>query len=634
MLQNMRDKAQGWISKAIIGFIALTFAIFGLESLVPNRNNPNVAEVNGKKITQQSLMQAVDQQRRLLMQQLGGNFDSSLFNNQVLQQAALEELIQKEVILQYADKVGMSIPSQGVDQMIRSIPEFQVNGQFNANRFQQLVGSLGMTPLQFRQRLSEDMLIYRLQVSIVGSEFATAYKVQKLNDIQQQTRDIAWLTLDAAKAQAAIRVGADEIETYYQNNPTAFMTPEQVSLDYIILDRVILEDQVDISESDIKTRYQIQVEDLKSQANDTVTASMILLEPSPARDDKATLALANELKQRLSSGENFAALASEYSEDVESATKGGDLGVVEAGFLGEAFDDALASLEKEEVSHPLLLDFGVVLIKRTADDEIKIPSLADMRDELVQELKESFADPLFVEQSRILADISFEAADLQQPAEELGLVVQTTTLFDRHGGEGIAANRTIVKVAFSDDLLNLQANSEPLDIGEGKVAVIRVNVHKQPEAKPLSDMRDGIVATIKLKGADQQMNDKADAILAALENGKTASDIAKEYVVDWQERLSVKRAEQDIPRPLLMNVFKLPHPENVPSYAKTSLPNGDVIIVAVKNVEQKKETVEPDELENVSRTLAIRTGEGVYSEYLQYLKKSADIKRFIKDAES
>ncbi|MCK5894665.1 MAG: SurA N-terminal domain-containing protein [Endozoicomonadaceae bacterium] len=633
MLQNMRDKAQGWISKVIIGFIVLTFAIFGLESLVPNRNNPDVAEVNGQNISQQSLMRAVEQQRRLLMQRLGDNFGSSIFNDQALQKAALEELIQKAVLLQYANKVGMSISSQSVDQMIRSIPEFQVDGEFDANRFQQLVSSLGVTPLQFRQSLNDDMLIYRIRASIAGSEFATAYKVQKLYDIQQQTRDIAWLTLDAVKTQDAIRVADDEIETYYQNHQAVFMTQEQVSLDYIILDRVILEGQVSITESDIEARYQSQIEDIKSQADDSVTASIILLEPSSRRDDKETLALASELKRRLSSGEEFATLASEYSEDAASAAKGGDLGVVESGFLGEAFDDTLASLEKEEVSDPVLIDFGVVLIKRTADEQVT-PSRADMRDELVQDLKESAVDPLFVEQSRKLADISFEAADLQQPAEELGLVIQSTALFGRHGGEGIAEHRTIVDVAFSDDLLNLKANSEPLDIGDGRVAVIRVKRHKKSEVEPLSDVRDRVVTKIKKEYADLQMNDKADTILAALESGKTTVDIAKEYVVDWQERSSVKREDQDIPLPLLRDAFKLPHPDKVPNYGKTSLPDGDVIIVAVKNVEQKKEVVDAEELQNINRILSRRSGEAIYSEYLQDIKKNADIKRFVKDAES
>ena len=635
MLQNMRDKAQGWIAKAIIAFIAFTFAIFGLESLAPNPNNPEVAEVNGQEITQQQLMQAVDQQRRLLMQQLGGNFDPSMFNEQMLQQAALEGLIQKEVVRQYADRVGMSISAQSVDQLIRSTPEFQVDGQYDANRYQQLVRSLGMTPQQFQQYLREELLASHIRASIAGSEFATPYEVQQLTDIQQQTRDIAWLTLDMAAARDAVKVDEETVESYYHDHQAEFMTPEQVSLEYVILDRDQLADQIDIDDADIKASYEARVAELKEKANNTVTASMILLESSDTRDENATLALADDLKQRMSKGEDFASLAREYSEEPDSAAKGGDLGAVETGFLGAAFDEALAALAKGEVSQPVLTDFGVVLIKRTAGTDADIPALADMRDELVRDLKERAVDPLFVEQSQKLADISFEAADLQQPAEELGLEVQTTALFDRRGGKGIAENRAVVDAAFSDDVLNLEANSEPLDIAPGKVAVIRIKEHKQPEVKPLSEVRDAIVAEVRNERADQQMNEKADTILAALHSGRASAEVAKEYATEWQEKAFAGRAEEGLPQQLLLDAFKLPHPQgDIPSYGKTTLPNGDVVVVAVSKVEQGTEAVASEQVQNISNILSMRMGEALFGEYQQDLKNTADIKRFAQDSES
>lgn len=635
MLQNMRDKAQGWIAKAIIAFIAFTFAIFGLESLAPNPNNPEVAEVNGQEITQQQLMQAVDQQRRLLMQQLGGNFDPSMFNEQMLQQAALEGLIQKEVVRQYADRVGMSISVQSVDQLIRSTPEFQVDGQFDANRFQQLVRSLGMTPLQFRQYLREELLASHIRASIAGSEFATPYEVQMLTDIQQQTRDIAWLTLDVAAARDAVKVDEETIASYYQDHQAEYMTPEQVSLEYVVLDRAKLAEQIEVSDADIQARYEARVADRKEKADNAVTASMILLESSDARDEKATLALADELKQRMNKGEDFAALAREYSEEPDSAAKGGDLGAVETGFLGAAFDEALAALAKGEVSQPVLTDFGVVLIKRTAGAEIDIPTLAAMRNELVRELKESAVDPLFVEKSQKLADISFEAADLQQPAEELGLDVQSTDLFGRSGGEDIAENRAVIDAAFSDDVLNLQANSEPLDIGPGRVAVVRIKEHKQPEVKPLSVVRDAIVAQIQKEQADQQLNDKADAILTALNAGDAGDAVAKDNAVEWQIKETARRAEEDMPQQLLMDAFKLPHPQgDVPSYGKTTLPNGNVVVVAVNKVVQGSEAVESEQVHTIGNILSMRMGEALFGEYQQDLKNTADIKRFAQDSES
>lgn len=637
MLQAIRDKAQGWIAKVLIAFIAFTFAIFGLESLIPNPDNSEVAEVNGQEITRQQLTQEVDRQRRLLMQQKGDNLDPSVLDSQLLQQAALERLIQKKVIRQYADRVGLSIPFQSVDQQIRHAPDFQVNGQFDANRFQQLVRSLGMTPLQFRQYLQKELLVSQVHASVAGSEFVTPYEIRTLVNLQRQIRDIAWLTLDVAAARDAVKVNDATIESYYRDHQADYMTPEQVSLEYIILDRSRLAEQIDVNEADIKARYESRVAELKEKADSTITAAMILLEPGGTRDEQATLLFAGELRQRIDKGEDFAALARKYSEEPDSAKKGGDLGIVEAGFLGAAFDEALADLANGEVSQPVLTDFGVVLIKRTAGGDVNIPSLAAVRNEIVRDLKASAADLLFAEQSRKLADISFESADLQQPAEELGLNVQTTDLFGRSGGEGIAKNRAIIDAAFSEDVLNLKANSEPLDIGSGKVAVIRISEHKLPKMQSLSSVRDAVVAQIRKEQAARQLGEKADAILTALATGRTGRDVARDYALKWQVKKAVGREEGGIPRQLLIDAFKLPHPQDgVPGYGKTTLPNGDVVIIAVNKVKPGLEVVivEPDQMQEMSSDLGMQMGEVLFGEYLQDLRDAADIKQFVSATKS
>lgn len=92
--------------------------------------------------------------------------------------------------------------------------------------------------------------------------------------------------------------------------------------------------------------------------------------PTPApRDDAATLALAQELRQRLVDGEDFAALAEEYSDDTGSAVNGGDLGWFGRGAMVPAFEEAAFALAPNEISEPVATDYGYHIIQVLEKDD-------------------------------------------------------------------------------------------------------------------------------------------------------------------------------------------------------------------------------------------------------------------------
>jgi peptidyl-prolyl cis-trans isomerase SurA len=65
-----------------------------------------------------------------------------------------------------------------------------------------------------------------------------------------------------------------------------------------------------------------------------------------------------ELKARIEAGEDFAALAREYSEDIGSAAEGGDLGWTNPGQMVPEFENAMASTEVGDISAPVRSQFG------------------------------------------------------------------------------------------------------------------------------------------------------------------------------------------------------------------------------------------------------------------------------------
>ena len=117
MLQNIRDNSQGWIAKTIIGVIVALMALTGFDAIFQaTSTSKDAAKVNGEEITQTELSQAVDMQRRQLMQQLGKDFDASLLDEKMLRESALKGLIDRKLLLHGKElaKLQRKLKDQGV----------------------------------------------------------------------------------------------------------------------------------------------------------------------------------------------------------------------------------------------------------------------------------------------------------------------------------------------------------------------------------------------------------------------------------------------------------------------------------------------------------------------------------------
>ena len=450
MLQNIRDNSQGWIAKTIIGIIVALMAFTGIEAIFQASTNTkqDVAKVNGEAITQTELSQAVDMQRRELMQRFGKDFDASLLDEKLLRDAALKGLIDRKLELQGAADSKFGFSEAALDQVILQTPQFQVDGKFNAERFDQVIRQLGYSRLQFRQMLSQEMLIGQVRNGIGASAFVTDAQVLAFARLEKQTRDFATVNIKANPA--AVKLTDDEVKAYYDQHAKEFMTPDQVVIDYLELKKSSFFDQVTVKDDELQAAYEKETANLSEQRR----AAHILIEVNDKVTDAQAKAKIEEVQARLAKGEQFEALAKEFSQDPGSASNGGDLGFAGPGVYDPDFEAALYALNKDQVSAPVRSTFGWHLIKLLGVEAPEVPSFASLKGKLTHELKNQQVEQRFVEATKQLEDAAFEASDLAQPASDLKLTVHTSAPFGRDGGEGVAANRAVVTAAFSPEVLD------------------------------------------------------------------------------------------------------------------------------------------------------------------------------------
>lgn len=618
MLQNIRDNSTGWISKTIIGLIVVLLSFTGFEAILSSTSNTNnAAKVNGEDITLNELAEAKNLQRRQLLQQLGEDFDANLIDDALLTEAALNGLIARKLLVQAADQADIVFSDAAVDQFILLAPEFQVDGRFNADRFDQVIRQMGYSRMQFRQMIAQEMRTGQLRTGVAGSAFVTEQEAQAFAQLERQTRDFSMYSIAPDLDQVA--VPSEELEAYYNEHTTEFMTPEQVVVSYIELKKEAFFDQVEFDEQQLKELYEAEIANLSEQRR----AAHILIEVSDEVSDEQALLQAEQAIERLAAGEDFAVLAQELSGDIGSAQQGGDLGFAAPGVYEPEFEEALYALEKEQVSQPVRTAYGWHVIKLMDVRVADIPSFASLEEKLTQRLKAQQVEQRFVEAVKDLESVAYESADLQQPASELNLEIKVSEPFGRDGAEGLFSNRYVLEAAFSTEVLEEGANSMAIELDPDTTIVLRVKEHHRPEPIAFADVREQIQAQLIAQRAIEHAKSRGEALLASLQQGKAENDI------DWRTVEAATRDLSSVDPEVLQALFKMPKPEaDAPQFAGLSLGSGDYVLLQLTGVNDAAEPLASEELAQYKQVLASRAGQVDFNALMQQLEMDAKIERY------
>lgn len=185
---------------------------------------------------------------------------------------------------------------------------------------------------------------------------------------------------------------------------------DEASLEKIIhislLQEAAITEDIEISEDEIKAQYERDITEIE--------AKHILVE------DEDT---ANDIKKKLDDGEDFAALAKEFSEDEGSAENGGDVGYFGVGEMVPEFEEAAFELEIGTISEPVQSGYGFHIIQVTDKRENEdSESYEDMKDMIKRQLINEKVDPQEAREklNDILdnADIKIKIKDLEDIFDE------------------------------------------------------------------------------------------------------------------------------------------------------------------------------------------------------------------------
>lgn len=583
MLEYFRSKAQGWLAWIIVGAIIVTFALFGIESYLGGRREPGVASVNGQEISQQRLQQAYQMQRQRLQEMFGDNFNPEMFPEARMKEQILEDLIQQELLVVAAKENGLRLGNEQLDALIRDVPQFQRDGKYSQEVFEQALRSQGQSIALFKENARREVLSQQLQIAVMGSEFATASEELALMQLRSQTRDVGYMVLPAANYEKAMVVTDEEIGRYYEENAVRFAIPEQVSINYIELNAQSMAAGIPVTEQEIVERYESQK--LNYRSPEERRARHILIRVDKAADEKSVAAAKEQIEalaKRLAQGESFAELAKKESQDPGSAPDGGDLNYFGRGVMDPAFETAAFTLNKGEISQPVRSSFGFHLIKIDDVRGGETKPLAEVRSQIAAEIRQEQAEQKYFELADKLGNLAYEHPDnLEEASSQLGLPVQQSAPFARSGGVGIAANDKVAAAAFSERVMTQGENSEVLEVGDKHLVVLRVREHTPEKRRALEEVKAQISALLKKEKAKHHVEEVADGLLTRLAQGENPLVLAKEAKVEWRREASAARDGGALPAAVAAQAFRMPRPTDGASTAKAPMPEGGQALIAL-----------------------------------------------------
>ncbi|MGZ0076431.1 SurA N-terminal domain-containing protein [Methylomonas sp. YC3] len=575
MLLEIREKVHGLFASIILILICVLFGLWGIQNYLGGGKEAPVVSVGDKEFFQRDVSQAY--------QQYAQNLAGMKFDEETIKKQALQKLVRDEVLLQYVQDQNLLVSDETARDFIQTLEYFQKDGKFDKTQYQTMLGSQGMSSAEFVNRIKKALVMEQFQRAVVDSSFVTPAEINNFFKIQNQTRDVEYLTVPLTAVSQ--QPGEEEITAYYQQHQDAYQTPEQVAIEYVELSLDKLAADISPTEEQLKAYYEEQKVQFTTKERRKISHILFAFNKDKTADDLA-LQKALKAKQDLKN-KDFAALAAEVSDDKLTAKNGGDLGLFNVGVMEKAFEDAASSLKLGEVSEPVKSAFGYHLIKVTELIPGDVKPYEAVKAEVSKAYQKAQAEAKFNTLAEKVAEVSYENPDsLAAVAQLLGGATSKTEAFTRTAGEGIAADEKVRAAAFSEDVLK-GSNSEPLEIGGDKVVVLRMLSHQPAASRELKEVKAEVIAAIQQDKAKQQAVATADKVKQELTGGKTLAQIAEALHLQTKKINGLTRTASELPAAVTQEIFRTAKPKaGQPSVAVIDEAKGGKLVVSVNNVHE------------------------------------------------
>lgn len=613
MLQSIRNRFKGGFAVAVLIIIAVPFVLFfGAESFFFNRDPNILLVVNDESLTTYQL----DERQNLHYQSLRSQYGDQIDNlpEERLRRAALDLLITETINRQSMSAAGLNVSDEQIKLYLSNAPQFQQDGSFSRTVLNQYLQSTGQSQAELKKLLQEDIRTSQVTDAFLQGISLPRNQLGALAALLNEKRSFnaAFIRLEGMQGDYSPDESAQR--AWFEKNQDLYQHPEYRTMHYISLSLEMLTAQITLSDEQVRAEYERIVE--RARDSQGIRASGIVLTYGETRTKDEAQALGQKITEQIKAGEAFAGLVKQYSDDIVSAEKGGDLGWSNQGGLYP--DSFLQALQDKQIGDLTEADTGdaLVLLRLEEQGESNLPAFAELSEQIRSSLAESQARAQYDEQYQLLQQYAYEYTDINEVAGQLGLAVITSTPYalDASRNESYGKDSKVLEALF--DMESGQMLEVPLDLSSDEVLLLQL--HEQIPAKPMTfaEAQDQVKNSL----TEQHGVNERDGVLAQAEDllrqGRSFTQMTSELGLQWENQSQQGRTQA--PEDYAEVVFNLAEPDaDQPTYTSQVLDSGDAVIIELTEVIRE----DPAEITSLDSAAELERAREIYAQAMLEMRQ-------------
>lgn len=412
-------------------------------------------------------------------------------------------------------RLGISVGDEQVRRQLLNAGSFQgLNGEFDREAYRYFLDQIGMNESEYETLIRTETARTLLQGAVLGGISAPDTMVDTILDYVGARRNFSWVRLGPDALEADLPDPSDgELMAYYTAHPEDFTLPETRRIAYVWLTPAMLIDQIEVDEAELRRLYDQRLAEF-------VTPERRLVERLVFPDQ----ATAEAAKAEIDAGtKTFEAVVEARGLTLADV----DLGDVTEAELGDAGAEVFA-LDGPGVVGPLPSSLGPALYRMNAVLAAQETTFEQARAQLRDEYAMDSARRQIGSAVNDIDDLFAGGATLEEVADETDLVAGRID-WREGAGEGIAGYD-----GFREAARSVQEGDFPevLELDDGGIFALRLEEIVPPTLQPFDDVKPAVIAGWTAQETQKRLAAKADALIAALSEGKTMAAMGLEPQVE------------------------------------------------------------------------------------------------------
>lgn len=552
MLDSMRRHASGWIAKVLLGFLIVSFAIWGIGDMVRGGfRSDTVVTVGGSKVHARTVEVAYQRELASYQRRTGTALTREQAARLGVTQRVLDQVVTETTLDEAVRRKGLGVSDQELVRQISEDRAFQgAGGTFDRRQFAELLRQNGWSEDQYISERRRATLRQQLADGMLGGLAAPRAYLEVVNRFRQEERIVRTLTFDRAGLGDLPKPTDAELAAFFEPRKAAFRSAEYRKVLLVELSAETLAAREEVTDDDARREYERH-----GARYETPERRRVERIPFGSRAD-AEAAVA-ELK----AGKTFDDLVAARNLKPEDISLGMN---AKPAFIDQQIAEAAFKQPLNEPSGVVDGRFGAVVLRVTEIAPGGKTPFEEAKAAIKQVIARERADASLTDIRNQIEDLRAGGATLTEAAAKLKLASRVVEAIDRDGRDRAGAEVTglpeaekLIGAAFEADV---KTEVDPVPLPGGGSLLFEVTEIVPAADRPLDAVRADVEARWTDEEVVKRLKARAEEARARIAKGEDVEAVATALGVEAKTTERLKRADRkpEIPAGVIAAAFSGP----------------------------------------------------------------------------